>query len=102
MNSGRSKRLFVFWLIAFLFFCVAVSFFASKYSYEHQLIEKDLPESVKFLLSCILLLVYCPTLLVIHNYAKKEQALKIKRRSLFFFVTIAIAALGTIVTVIFA
>lgn len=101
MHNSRSKRLFTFWLIAFALFCVAVSVLASNYSNSHQLIEKDLPEPIKLVFSGVLLVIYCPPLLVIYNCAKKEQYLTLKRRSLFFFATVATAALGTIVSVIF-
>ena len=101
MVRKKAPRLFAVWILAFTFFCAIVSILASNYSYENQLVEKDLPEPIKLILSVVLLFVYCPSLLVIHNYAKQEQLLKTKRRSLFLFVTIAIAALGTIVTIIF-
>lgn len=101
MRNSRSKRLFTFWLIAFVLFCVIVSLWATGYSTKHSLVEKDLPKTIKLVLSGVLLVIYCPPLIIIHNYASQDHMLKIKRRSLFLLVTVSVAALGTIITILF-
>ena len=95
----KASRLFAIWIAAFIVFGIVVSILSLDYSYKNQLAEKDLPESIKIAFSVILLVVFCPPLLIIRNFATKEQNLKLKRRSLFLFLTIAIAALGTIVNI---
>lgn len=101
MTQKKVSLYFAAWIAAFVVFCVVVSILASYYSYVNQFVEKDLPEPIKLVCSVVLLVVFCPPLLAIHKHAKQEQIVKTKRRSLFLFVTIAVASLGTIVTIIF-
>ena len=101
MHSSRSKSLFTFWLIAFVLFCVTVSLWATGYSYRNSLEEIDLPKTIKLVLSGVLLMIYCPPLILIHNYARQDHMIRIMRRSLFLFVTISVAALGSIITILF-
>lgn len=100
MDTKKASRLFAIWIAAFIVFSIVASILASNYSCKDHLAERDLPELIKLAFSVVLLVAFCPPLLVIHNYATLEQNFKIKRRTLFLFLTIAIAALGTIVTII--
>ena len=101
MFKSKCKCLFTFWLIAFVLLCVIVFIAGNVYSYRNALEEIDLPSSVKFILSGVLLVLFCPPLIIIHNHARQENMIRIKRRSLFLFITISVAALGTIITTLF-
>ena len=101
MFKSRSKRLFTLWLIAFVLLCVIVFIGGNVYSYRNALDEIDLPSSMKLILSGVLLVFFCPTLIIIHNNARLENMIKIKRRSLFLFITISVAAIGSIISILF-
>ena len=101
MVKNRSKHLFMLWLTAFVLLYVIVLIGGHVYSYSNDLTKIDLPNTMKLLLSGVLLVFYCPPLIPIYNQARQESDIKIKRMSVFLFITISVAALGSIINILF-
>ena len=100
MTPKKAIKLFLIWIIAFAIFTYTVSFSASVYTLEHHLVNKDLPDQVKLIISGVLLLFFCPSLVFVYRSAKIENKRGIQKISAFLLLFLCIASIGCIISVL--
>ena len=101
MTEKKIIKLFVIWLILFALFTAAILFLSSMYVFEHHLEKRDLPGQYKLAISYILVLLFCPSLAIIHRCAQKANVKTIKTSSLSLLLFLLIASIGSVISALF-
>ena len=99
-NQNKSIKLFVAFIITYvcLGFCMMIN--TTIYTVKNHLDAFDLPAQYKLIVCVILLVVFCPWLLLCSHYAKMEKVKAIRILSLILFLLISVCVVSTILPII--